>query len=60
MLDTVDVSFLTSTGLFTETGFAGGTGGVAEGRSGSSSRFLFHMLPPPLVDYDCDHDTCFS
>jgi hypothetical protein len=43
MLDTVDVSFRTSTGLFTETGFAGGTGGVEEGRSGSSSRFLFHM-----------------
>jgi hypothetical protein len=31
MLDTVDVSFLTSTGLCTETGlagFAGGAGGV--------------------------------
>jgi hypothetical protein len=28
MLDTVDVSFRTSTGLFTETGLAGGAGGV--------------------------------
>jgi len=28
MLDTVDVSFLTSTGLGTENGFAGGAGGV--------------------------------
>src|ERR1035437_5208042 len=54
MLDMVDVSFRTSTGLSTETGFAGGADGVEEGRSGSSSRFLFHMLPPSLVECNCD------
>jgi hypothetical protein len=60
MLDMVDVSFRTSTGLCTETGLAGGAGGVNEGRSGSSSRFLFHMVPPSWVWVDCDHDTFFS
>jgi hypothetical protein len=52
MLDTVDVSFLPSMGLCTETGLVGGADGVEEDRNGSSSRFLFHMLPPSLVNED--------
>jgi hypothetical protein len=57
MLDTVAVSFRTSTGLFTGTGFAAGASGAEEGRKGSSSRFLFHLLPPSFGIDGCNHDT---